>query len=306
MVLGLIGALFGGRTRMPRDQVTRIPRAAKKAAAVHTAGMKAALDKIGALPGLADIKENKRVPRGFHALVTEFLHHLDEYHEVVRKFLPNIDDVERPGEPGGCGACFDAPMPLHAVEALNIYRTIRSWRDFQAVAQRMGELGEQQFKDIQSGHSGKDPEKIRMGGRAVRNGRITFAKRMERCPMLDEGKQRCRIWEQRPLVCRMHHPTTPDELSHPNHESWPGGVKAINIRPPVQIQVALAQLDKRLMLQLSPFMYGGVLQLLQLAEGHPIQEVGEAPLRMQQDGQVTQRANRNVKHAKKFKKKKKK
>ena len=43
-----------------------------------------------------------------------------------------------------------------------------------------------------------------------------------------------------------------------------------------------------------------------LQEGQPIQEVGEAPQRMQQDGQVAQKANRNVKHAAKFKKKKKK
>ena len=31
-------------------------------------------------------------------------------------------------------------------------------------------------------------------------------------------------------------------------------------------------------------------------------EVGEAPRKMQQDGRVAQRANRNVKHAKKFQK----
>jgi hypothetical protein len=83
-------------------------------------------------------------------------------------------------------------------------------------------------------------------------------------------------------------------------------VKAKNIRLPVKVQVALAQLDKRMMLQMSPFLYAGALQLLQLGEGQPIQEVGEAPQRMQQDGQVAQKANRNVKHAAKFKKKKRK
>ena len=42
---------------------------------------------------------------------------------------------------------------------------------------------------------------------------------------------------------------------------------------------------------------------LQLAEGALIQEVGEAPIKMQQDGHVAQRANRNVRHAKKYQKK---
>lgn len=197
-------------------------------------------------------------------------------------------------------------MGLSAIEALDIYRAIRGWRDFPQVARRLGELGEQQFKDIQEGHAGKDPEKIRLGGKAVRSGRLKFAQRMEPCPFLDTAKERCRIWEQRPLVCRMHHPSTPSEWSFPDHEKYPDGVKAKNLRLPVKIQVALAQLDKRMMLQLSPFMYASVLQILQLAEGQLVQEVGEAPVRMQQDGHIQQRANRNVAHAKKFKKKKKK
>jgi hypothetical protein len=47
-----------------------------------------------------------------------------------------------------------------------------------------------------------------------------------------------------------------------------------------------------------------VLQILQLADGQLVQEVGEPPVKMQQDGQIAARANRNVKHAKKFNKKK--
>jgi Fe-S-cluster containining protein len=197
-------------------------------------------------------------------------------------------------------------MGVSAIETLNIYRTIRTWKDFPQVARRLGELGEQQFKDIQSGHSGKDPEKIRMGGRAVRQGRLAFAQRKEPCPFLDVDKQRCRIWDQRPIVCRMHHPVTPPEWSQPDNEHYPSDVEAKNIRVPVKVQVGLAQLDKRMMLQMSPFMYAGILQLLQLGEGAVIQEVGEAPMRMQQDGHIAQRANRNVRHAKKFKKKSKK
>ncbi|MCA9684463.1 MAG: hypothetical protein KC457_19875, partial [Myxococcales bacterium] len=67
-------------------------------------------------------------------------------------------------------------------------------------------------------------------------------------------------------------------------------------------QASLAQIDKRMELGLSPFLYASVLQLLQLGEGELLQEVGEAPRPMQQDGRVAQKANRNVKHAKKFQK----
>lgn len=306
MAFGFIGALFGARNRLPRDHVTRLPRSAKKAAKVAIAGMKDAVDKIGALPGIADIADTKRVPRGFYDLVEAFVTNADEYQTTARKHLPIADDVRRPGEPGGTGPCYSAPMGVSGIETLNIFRTVRQWRDFPDLARRLGELGEQQFKAIQAGHAGKDPEKIRMGGKAVRQGRIEFAKTMQPCPFLDQKRDKCRIWEQRPMVCRMHNPTTPTEKNRPDDEAWPKGVEAKNIRPPVKVQVALGQLDKRMTLQISPFLYAGILQLLQLSDGNLIQEVGEAPQRMQQDGQVARKANRNVKHAKKFKKKKKK
>ncbi|MEM6994096.1 MAG: YkgJ family cysteine cluster protein [Myxococcota bacterium] len=301
-MLGLLGALFGPRVRLPRDQVTRLPRSARKAAKAEIAALQAALDKISAMPGVADIKNNGRVPRGFYAAVDELHTAYDAYAAVARKFLPIDEDTKRPGEPGGTAACYAGPMPVHQVEALAIYRAARSWRDFQSVAKDMGELGEQLFKEIQSGHTGKDPEKIRMTGKAVQNGRIALAKAMRPCPLLDEGKQRCRVWEHRPIACRMHHPTSGGDAHRPDASGYPKEAKAVNLRLPVKQQVTMQQLDKRMALELSPFLYASTLQVLQLADGSLIQEVGEAPVKMQQDGQVSQRANRNVRHAKKFQK----
>ena len=307
MALEFLGGLFGRRNQLPTDQVTRIPRRAKKAAAVATAGMKDTLTKISALPGLADVAQTKRLPRGFFALVDEFYQHVDEYHSAVRDQLPDVGtDLARPGESGGDGPCHTAPMGLSVIEALAIYRRARPWKDFQAVAQRLGDLGEIQFKDIQSGHAGKDPEKIRMGSKAVREGRLTYARRMETCPYLDGKRGKCRIWEHRPVACRQHFPLGDASTHSPAHEGYPQAAEVKNIRLPVKIQVELQQIDKRMMLQVSPFLFAGTLQLLQMSDGQMLQEVGEAPQRMQQDGQVVQKANRNVKHAAKFKKKKKK
>ncbi|MBL4683977.1 MAG: YkgJ family cysteine cluster protein [Nannocystaceae bacterium] len=301
-MLGLLGALFGPRVRLPRDNVTRLPRSARKAAKAEIAALQSALDKISALPGVADIKANGRVPRGFYDAVDEMHAAYDAYAAIVRKFLSVDQDAKQPGQPGGTAACYAGPMPVHQVEALAIYRATRSWRDFQSVAKDMGELGELLFNEIQSGHTGKDPEKIRMTGKAVQNGRIALAKNMRPCPFLDEGKQRCRIWEHRPIACRMHYPNGGGDAHRPDNEGYPKQAKAINIRLPVKQQVTMQQLDKRLLLELSPFMYAAMLQMLQLADGSLVQEVGEAPIKMQQDGRVSQRANRNVRHAKKFQK----
>lgn len=265
--------------------------------------MQAALDRLSALPGIADIKESKRLPRGFSEAVTELHSAYDDYAETVRKFLPGGMDAKRPGEPGGCGACYAAAMPVMGVEAIAIYREIRPWRDFPKIAQALADQGEQQIKDIQSLHTGKDPEKMRMAGKAVQQGRVNYAKRLVPCPMLDEGKQRCRIWDTRPICCRMHLPRTEEATTRPDHEGWPKAVKAHNLRLPVKQQVTVRQLDKRLALELNPFLAASILQLAQISEGQLIAEVGEAPRKMQQDGQIARRANRNVKHAKKNQKK---
>jgi Fe-S-cluster containining protein len=303
MALEFLAALFGPRLKLPADQVTRLPGAAKKAAAPHATAIQQTLDKISGLPGIADIKDSKRLPRGAAALVRELLHHVDAYHDALRTSMNLGDDVKRPGEKGGTNGCIPAPLGLSAIEALNIYRTIRTWADFPDIAKKLAALGEQQFKDIQSGMPGAS-EKVRVGGKAVQQGRVAFARRLQTCPFLDGGSQRCRIWEQRPIACRYHHLVPPQV--RPDDETWPKAAKAKNLRLPVRAQVGMQQLDKRMNLELSPFLYAAVLQLLQVAEGKQIQEAGEAPARMQQDGNVARPANRNVAHAKKYQKDKKK
>jgi hypothetical protein len=304
VVLNFLAALFGPRVKLPRDRVTRIPRRARKAAQEHTDAMQRVVDEIGGLEGIADVAKTKRLPKGFSERVDDLLTAYDRYLETVRAEM-GLQGAAVPGTPEGVGACYAAPFGISGIEAIAIYREIRTWKDFPQVAQQLGELGEQQFKDIQAGHTGNDPEKIRMTSTAAGNGRKQFAERKQACPFLDKAKSRCRVWDRRPIVCRMHHITGDASLADPTHERH-ADVQVVNIRLPVRPQVALTQIDKRMALGLSPFVYAGELQILQLTEGQLLQEVGETPQRMQQDGRVVQKANRNVKHAKKFQKKKKK
>ncbi len=299
-VLDFLAALFGRRSSLPRDRVTRTSRSARKAGAEHAAAIQKAIDTIAGLPGVADVAKTKRVPKGFYDEADAMYAAYDRYIDTVRRTI-GLEDAAPAGTPEGKGACYTAPLGVSGVEALAIYRKIRTWQDFPQVAQRLGELGEQVFKDIQSNHTGKDPEKIRMTSKAAVTGRQQYEARAQACPFLDEGKGRCRIWDVRPNVCRMHHVTGDKALAHPSHEQH-ANVQVVNIRLPVRSQVALTQIDRRMGLGLSPFVFASELQLLQLAEGQMIQEVGEAPQRMQQDGRVQQKANRNVKHAKKFQK----
>jgi hypothetical protein len=301
-VLNFVAALFGPRVKLPRDRVTRISRRIRKRAQEHTDTMQRIIDELSGLPGIADVTKTKRLPKGFYARVEDMLSAYDRYIEAVRGEL-GLEGAAPAGTPEGKGACYAAPFGITGPEALAIYREVRTWKDFPQIAQRLGELAELQFKDISSRHQGGDPEKIRMTSKAAGEGRKAFAERGNACPFLDTSKGRCRIWEVRPMTCRMHHVTGDTALADPRHENHQA-VQVVNIRVPVRPQVALSQIDKRMALGLSPFVYASVLQLLQLGEGQMLQEVGEAPQRMQQDGRVAQKANRNVSHAKKFAKKK--
>lgn len=300
MVLDILKALFRRRRGLPRDHMTRLPRSARKATEPQVAAIQAALDEIAALPGLADIAISKRPPKGFYAAAARFVAAYDAYVEAVAKLM-NLGSAARPGTPEGHRGCFEQPIGVSGVEGLLIYREIRPWRDFPQVAQALARLGEAQFKEIQERHTGKDPEQIAMNSPAVYEGRLAFAQRGEACPLLDPQTRRCRVWALRPQSCRMHFTLGDPEHGDPRHPSFPK-LTAHNIRLPVRQQIALMQIEKRMMLGAAPFLNANLLQLVQFAEGQSIPEVGETQTRFGPDGQPPVKANRNNPGAKKFQK----
>lgn len=303
MVLDVLKSMFGRRIRLPRDQVTKPPRSVRKAVEPQVAAIQAAIDGIAALPGLADVATTKKLPKGFFAGVQALTAAYDAYIAAVVARMPALQTAARPGTPEGYRSCYEQPVGVTGVEGMAIYRASRPWKDFGPVAQELARLGEQQFKDIQALHTGKDPEKIGMTSVAVQQGRVDFARRGELCPLLDPQTHRCRAWEQRPFSCRMHHVLGDPATADPKDPRWPKQVQAVNVRLPLRQQVALMQIEKRMLLTAAPFLNANILQWLQLAEGHQLQEVGEAPLRFAPDGQPPQKANRNRPGAKKFEKK---
>lgn len=302
MALEILKSLLGRRLRLPRDQVTKPSRAARKAAEPQVAAMQAALDAIAALPGLADVATTKKPPKGFFAAVRALAAAYDGYVAAVVQHTPALQKAARPGTPEGHRACYEQPIGVTACEGMTIYRHVRPWRDFPQVAQELARQGEQQYKDIQSRHTGKDPDKIAMTSSAVQEGRLSAARRGDLCPLLDRESRRCRAWDVRPFACRMHFVTTDPGWSDPRDPHYPKDVGAVNVRLPLRQQVALMQIEKRMLLNGAPFLYANVLQWLQLAEGQQLSEVGEAPLRLAADGQPAARANRNRPGAKKFEK----
>lgn len=306
MVLEALKSLFGRRIRLPRDHVTKPSRAARKAAEPQVAAIQAAIDAIAALDGLADVATTKRLPRGFFAAAQALTAAYDDYIRVVVEHTPALQTAARPGTPQGWRSCYEQPIGVTGVEGLAIYRAIRPWKDFPQVAQELARTGEAQYKEIQALHTGKDPDKISMAGPAVQQGRLNSARRRELCPLLDPETHRCRAWDNRPFACRMHFVLSDPAWTDPQDEHFPKQVQAVNVRMPLRQQVALMQIEKRMMLAPAPFLNANILQWLHLAKGEGLSEAGEAPVRFAPDGQPAVKANRNRPNAKKYEKGKKK
>jgi len=302
MVLEALKSLFGRRIRLPRDHVTKVSRAARKAAEPQVAAIQAAIDTIAALPELADVATTKRLPKGFFAAVQALTAAYDAYIQAIVAATPALQNAPRAGTPAGHNACYEQPVGVTGVEGLAIYRAIRPWKDFPQVAKELARVGEAGYKDIQALHTGKDPDKISMAGVAVQQGRLNAARRHDACPLLDPATQRCRAWDVRPFACRMHFILSDPAWSDPRDEHFPKQVKPFNVRMPIRQQVALMQIEKRMLLTPAPFLFANILQWLHLAEGGALAEAGEAPARFAPDGQVAAKANRNRPNAKKFEK----
>ena len=266
--------------------------------------MKTALDELSALPGIADIKDTRRVPKGFFDAWERFRKAHGAWLDAVRPFVRGLDEASRAGEGDGAAACYDQPLGIGPVEALAIFRASRPFPDYPALAEQMGRLAERQHTLIQQRHKGKDPEKIRLWSKAAKEGRLAYAREKHRCPFLDPKRGKCRLGEARPLVCHAHHLAGAPEDLDPATAEYPRRVRAFNLLPPTSVQVKLRELDKRTTLAFSPFFFAGQLQALELAEGGLIQEVGEAPARLQQGGRIDSKVNRNRRTAKKYQKKK--
>lgn len=303
-VLDYLRILFGPKIRLPRDQSTKIPRKVRREAETqaHIEALAKAIDAIAALPGLAEISDKKRVPTGFYSRVHELWKHYDAYADTIRQAM-GWQDLPRAGKDDGIYGCYTAPIGVSPAESIAISRVLPNLPDLATLAPKFQERAQQQIEDIQGHCKEKDREKP--GPVAVLKGRQSYERRALPCPFLDETKRSCKIWDHRPISCRMHHlQGDPQQIKgdHPQYEA----AKVVNIRLPVKQQIALStHVDKRLG-EVNPLLFAGVLQALHIGGGQPLREVGQAPLRVGRDGQVVKTANKNVKGAKKFQKQKRK
>lgn len=272
--------------------------------------MRDTLTAIADLPGIADVTQKKRVPKGFYAKMGELIAQYERYDAAVHEAWGTRDDEGdgdgwiRPGTPNGKYLCQSAPTPVSGIESLALYRHVRTLRDFERSGRILAEQGQQLFEDLQRHNRSKKPEELKLSGASLRQGRRDYAQRGQLCPFFDVQRGRCKIWDQRPLACRQYRVRGPVEWTDPRHAEHTR-LETRNLRLPIKIQVELRQLEKRMGLQVSPFLSTGVMQLLHLADGTTIPEVGEPAARIRKDGTLDQRANRNSKNVKKTKKKRK-
>lgn len=294
-VLSYLRLFFNRRFRVPRDQSKRPSRAARKAGAQKEAEFTASIHAIADLPGLSDLGRTRVLPQGFFRAVRSMWSAYDRY---ANEIISNMGwgGMHPAGKGPGCDGCYAAPMSVSPAESFTIANAIASRPDFPQLAQALQDRAKLVLEDIQSQQ--KSPDINKADPFALQKGRHRYHARALPCPFLDEGQQKCSIYEMRPMSCRMHllgEPTDRVRGDHPQHEQ----AQVVNIRLPAKTQLAVNQhVDKR-MGEISPLMFAGVLQAFEMGQGQPVREQGQARQKTGRDGRLVARANRNTKNSKK-------
>lgn len=302
-VLSYLRLIFGRRHRVPRDQSKRPNAAARKLAQDAAHELSQTINALADLPNFADIAQTRAVPAGFYRQVQEIWTAYDAYAQRIREAM-SWTQLHQAGQgEQGIQGCYAAPMGVSPAESFAIAKDIAAHPNAATLAKSLHERANMVLEDIQSQQSKPNSEKA--DPYALQKGRHRYHARGLPCPLLDEGNQRCIVFDKRPISCRMHHLGDPAKRARgtdPDHAN----AQIVNIRLPAKAQVAMTQhVDKR-MGQISPLLFAGVLQALELGQGQSVREVGQARQKVGRDGRLVARANRNVSGSKKNQKNKQK
>jgi Fe-S-cluster containining protein len=187
--------------------------------------MDEALEEITGLRGLDEFPRTRRIPPRTLPLWQKALGAYDRYVETMVRG----SGLEVRCTLGCVACCHDVPNGVQAIELLNIYLVYREFSDFTAIHDRIRELSD----------SGEQPP----------------------CAFLDPSTKRCRIYEARPISCRMHVSVTDPDWCSVDHPKAADAVTR-DVSPPEAILDIMKQIGDRLGLgHLSPSLLQGLATL---------------------------------------------
>ena len=191
----------------------------------------AALQDVLRLPGLESAVETGSIPPELYAGI-------DRWWRAYARYLAIVSSSVNARCTAGCAACcHQNPRGLSGLEALLVLRAARSHEDWPALREA--------FQEQAKAWRGRVAE----SGDAVAAMALTKREAV-RCPLLDES-DRCRVYEDRPVACRMFYALTEPEWCDVNH---PQNAQAVNphFEPAPVLRQILSAVSQRLGLDSVP------------------------------------------------------
>lgn len=234
-----------------RKHSINISRESAEQASDHLLDMDARLEELANLPGLEAFAQTQRLPPRFFELWDAALAAYDHYLDVMTG--PGALQIRCTS---GCTACcHEVPTGVQAVELLAIYERFREFPDFVELHNRACDLADQFTRLLAE----QAPGQTAIASDSPSAARALLAYRRERLPCVFLGEdQRCRIYERRPIPCRMHFSLSNPQWCMSDH---PKAERAItpNLEPPKDMLEHMKTIARRLGLEhLPPTLFQGL------------------------------------------------
>ncbi len=242
-----------------RDRHLKLPPQAAEAAAEELLVMDEALEEISTLAGLQNVASSRKLPHGFLRRWKRALAAYDGYVKLILRHADGGKGLVVQCHAGCRGCCHDAPTGVQGMEYLAIYHRYRSFPDCDTLHNGACDNIDALFEEVRK--VAPDATTLQSDDRTFQRAQLAYRTRARPCVFLDPGPGTCRIYDVRPIPCRMHFAVSDPELCWPGHPRAQDAV-APNLPPPESIVKTMKEIARRMGLDhLSPVLFQGVVQL---------------------------------------------
>jgi Fe-S-cluster containining protein len=234
-----------------RTQQLKVSRELAEAASDHLLEMDDRLEQLAELPGLEAFASTRVLPRGFFELWDQALAAYDRYLET----MTGSGGLSVRCQAGCAACCHEAPTGVQAVELLAIYERYREFPDFAELHNRACDLADQLTALLAE----QAPGEQQIDSSSPEAARALLAYRSRRLPCVFLGPDsRCRIYDRRPIPCRMHFAVTEPQWCEADDPHAEDAITP-NLEPPADMLVHMKTIARRLGLDgLSPTLFQGL------------------------------------------------
>ena len=239
------------RLLRPRTHKLSVSREIAEAASEHLLEMDDQLERLAELPGLEEFARTRSLPREFFELWDQALAAYDRYLAVMTG-----QGALAVRCAAGCAACcHEAPTGVQAVELLAIYERYREFSDFAELHNRACDLADKLTTLLAEQAPGE--KQIDSSSPAAARALLAYRQQREPCVFLGSDS-RCRIYDRRPIPCRMHFALTDPQWCESGDPHEADAVTP-NLEPPADMLVHMKTIARRLGLDsLSPTLFQGL------------------------------------------------